>query len=176
MTSASSYDVRGPGILYAREPLTFFGAADIALVIDEARRSPTRRARICAHPQPEARQHVMLIAVCSDSFLIPQRHIGRSETLQVLQGHGRLALYRETGALFDVVALTAPGASGTFFCNMPPDMFHALVVDSPEMVYVETTVGPFDRTTTVDAPWIRASDPAAQLAELRRGVDSWRQP
>lgn len=174
MTPASPYDVRGPGILYARDALTFFGPADIALVTEEARRSPSRRARICAHQQPEARQHVMLIAVCSDSFLIPQRHIGRSETLQVLQGRGRLALFRHTGEIQDVVSLTAPGDGGAFFCNMPADIFHALVVDTPEMIYVETTVGPFDRATTVDAPWVKAGDPpTAQLANLRRAVEGW---
>ena len=98
MTPPSPYDVRGPGILYARHPLTFFGDTDIALVIEEARKSPSRRARICAHQQPDAPQHVMLIAVCSDSFLIPQRHIGRSETLQVLRGRGRLALFGAAAA------------------------------------------------------------------------------
>jgi cupin fold WbuC family metalloprotein len=175
MTLASPYDVRGPGILYTRNALTFFGPADTALVTDEARRSPSRRARICAHQRPEDRQHVMLIAVCSDSFLIPQRHIGRSETLQVLQGYGRLALFGHDGEIENVVSLTTPGEGGAFFCNMPPDLFHALVVDSPEMVYVETTVGPFDRTTTVDGPWAQTElSLAAQLAALRRSVDAWR--
>ena len=174
MTPASPYDVRGPGILYARAPLTFFGASDIALVAEEARRSPSRRARICAHQRPEDQQHVMLIAVCSDSFLIPQRHIGRSETLQVLQGRGRLALFRHDGEIQDVVTLTAPGEGGAVFCNMPPDMFHALVVDSAEIIYVETTVGPFDRATTVDAPWVNAGDHSeVQRANLRRDVDAW---
>jgi cupin fold WbuC family metalloprotein len=174
MTPAPPYDVRGPGILYTRSALTLFGPADIALVTDEARRSPSRRARICAHQAPEDRQHVMLIAVCSDSFLIPQRHIGRSETLQVLQGRGRLALFSHAGEIQDVVALAAPGEGGAFFCNMPADLFHALVVDSPEMIYVETTVGPFDRATTVDGPWARTDlSPAAQFAALRQSVDAW---
>lgn len=175
MTPASPYDVRGPGIFYAREPLTFFGSSDISFVMDEARRAPTRRARICAHKDPDARQHVMLIAVCADSFLIPQRHIGRSETLQVIAGHGRLALFGETGELQDVVSLTAPGGAGAFFCNMPQDRFHALAVDSAEMVYVETTLGPFDRATTVDAPWVDAGvSPALQLEAFRKSVDAWR--
>ncbi len=175
MTPAPPYDVRGPGILYARQPLTFFGSSDIAVVTDEARRSPSRRARICAHQQPGDRQHVMLIAVCADSFLIPQRHIGRSETLQVIEGHGRLALFGGDGEILDVVPLTAPGGGGSFFCNMPQDLFHALVVDSPEMIYVETTLGPFDRATTVDAPWIDAGTaPAAQLEALRACVSAWK--
>jgi cupin fold WbuC family metalloprotein len=174
MSQSLRYEAHGPGIFYARDGVVFFGAADVDFVVAQARLSPTRRARICAHPTPAARQHVMLIAVCQDSFLRPQQHIGRSETLLVLQGQGRQVVFGEAGKIEDVVPLAPATAPGHFFCNMTPGVFHALLVDTPELVYLETTLGPFDRTTTVDAPWIPQTEPPGEsLAKLRREADTW---
>ena len=174
MSQSPRYEPNGPGIFYANDGVAFFGADDIAFLVEQARLAPMRRARICAHPSPDARQHVMLIAVCQDSFLIPQQHIGRSETLLILQGRARQVVFDDAGRIADVVPLAPAPGPGHFFCNMTPGVFHAVLVDTPEIVYVETTLGPFDRATTVNAPWIPQNEPPGEsLAKLRRAADAW---
>ncbi len=60
---------------------------------------------------------------------------------------------------------------GIFFYKMPPGIFHTLIFKSDWLVFLETTIGPFDPSSSEAAPWAPPeTDAAAGDAYLSRLV------
>ena len=71
------------------------------------------------------------------------------------------------GALTEQIAMAPAGTGGSFFYRMPPGLFHTLVFRSEWLVFIETTIGPFERSQTELAEWAPPeTDPAAGHAYL----------
>lgn len=122
--------------------------------------SAKRRARLCFHSDPQAAQQEMLIVMNRSSYVRPHRHLNRVETLGVIEGCADALLFDESGLLTTVLPMSAPAAGGAFFYRMPPGIFHTLLFRSEWLVFVETTVGPFDPSTSEGAPWAPTEDQA----------------
>lgn len=149
-----------PGVFYADRDVVTADGAVLDLLMSVARASPLRRARLCAHPDPEAEQHDMLIVSHKDTYVAPHRHLSKSETMLVLQGEADALLFDEGGNLETVLPMGPMGSGRTFFYRMPPGRFHGLDIRSEFLVFVESTRGPFRREATEDAPWAPAPDDA----------------
>lgn len=138
-----------------------FLAAD-QVIVDKLKKaaaaSPKRRARLCFHEGADAAQQEMLIVMQRDSYVRPHRHLSRVETLGVVEGACDVLLFNETGALTEVLPLSVAAEGGAFFYRMPPGLFHTLVFRSEWLVFVETTIGPFDPSASESAPWAPAED------------------
>ena len=153
-----------PEVIYTDRRLVVAGPEEVALLKREAATTPRRRCRLCAHPDPGAADHAMLIAMRGEGYVRPHRHLGRSETLTVIEGEADAVLFDEAGTVREVVRM-APYPAGRFFYRMPERVFHGLVFRSPWFVFLETTRGPFDPSDSEPAPWAPAeSDPAAGAA------------
>ncbi len=173
----SSADLRevAPGIFYPEPAASGVLMADHA-IIDflkiEATRSPTRRARVCAHESPQANQHDMLIASCRETYVAPHRHLHRSESFMVIEGEADLLLFDENGAVTDIVAMGPAGSPKPFFYRMPVGRFHSLAIHSNVLIFLESTRGPFDPTQNENASWApppeREAEGRAFIAALLR--------
>ena len=73
-----------PEVIYTDRALVVAGPEEVALLKREAATTPRRRCRLCAHPDPAAADHAMLIAMRGEGYVRPHRHLGRSETLTVI--------------------------------------------------------------------------------------------
>ncbi len=83
-------------------------------------------------------------------------------------------IFDNGGQVVQVVPLSPANEGGRFFANVPSGVFHALLIDTPEIVFMETTIGPFEPRSTVDAPWIGSEVPLAQVqAALRDQANRW---
>lgn len=140
-----------------------FLAAD-SIVVEKlkaaAAASPRRRARLCFHESVEAHQQEMLIVMHRDSYVRPHRHHSKVETLTVIEGRCDALLFDETGALTKVLPMSPAAEGGAFFYRMPPGLFHTLVFGGEWLVFIETTIGPFDPDTSESARWAPADDNA----------------
>ena len=157
-----------PEIVYADDGLVYADLAVIAALKALAEASPRRRARLCAHPAPEAAQQEMLIVMQGDSYVRPHRRLSKSETLTVLEGEADALVFDARGGLTRTLRLGPSGSDRAFFYRMPAMVFHSLAFRTPWFVFLETTVGPFDPDLSEPAPWAPPeSDPSAGRAFLR---------
>jgi len=144
------------GIFYAAPGASDLLLADrqiVAFLKSQAAQSPTRRARLCAHPDPQSDQHDMLIASHHDTYVAPHRHLRKSESFMVIEGIADILLFDEAGTLTDLFRMGPASSAYPFFYRMPPRRFHALSIESEVLVFLESTKGPFDPGQSEYARW-----------------------
>ncbi|MGQ0683671.1 WbuC family cupin fold metalloprotein [Bradyrhizobium sp.] len=133
-----------------------FLAADdriIALLKEKALEAPRLRCRLCFHESADAAQQEMLIVMNRASYVRPHRHLGKVETLTVVEGTCDALLFDDAGNVTETIAMSPAGTRGCFFYRMPSGIFHTLIFRSEWLVFLETTIGPFDRAMTEVADW-----------------------
>ena len=121
----------------------------------------------------------MVIVMHRDSYVGPHAHVGKGETLLVLEGEAVATIFTNDGEMIDAIPLGAPESGKTFFYRMPGRVFHGLWIATEWLVYVETTVGPFRRDATIFPSW--GPDPEGPSAitqarkdQLKRSEQLWR--
>jgi len=160
-----------PEVFYSDRAFLTVGPDDIAWLKAEAARLPRRRARLCAHPDPSAPVHEMVIVHGHMAYVRPHRHLDKAESLHVLEGTVRALLFDQDGGIVDVVDMGPLGTGRPYFYRMPQGIFHSLLISSDWLVFHEATEGPFDPARTEFPAWAPdGSDPSAverYMADLR---------
>ena len=147
-----------PEVLYAEREVVTADPDLVSALRAMAEASPRRRARLCAHPNPDAAQQEMLIVMAGDSYVRPHRHLNKTETLTVLEGAAEALLFSEDGRLEQRIPMAPFGQPGVFFYRMPAGRFHSLQIRTPWLVFLETTAGPFEPGASEGAPWAPPED------------------
>lgn len=142
-----------PGIFYTDRPLVILDAGIVAFLKREATSNAVKRARVCAHPEPQADQHDMLIASHRDTYVAPHRHLSKSESFIIVEGTATLLLFSEDGRDVERVPMGAAGSGRPFFYRMPARQYHSLAFESEVLVFAESTKGPFVKADMETAPW-----------------------
>lgn len=132
-----------------------------------ARTSPRRRCRLCFHADASSGQQEMLIVMNKASYVRPHRHFRKVETLGIVEGECEAVLFDDKGNVTETITMSPPGQGNSFFYRMPEGLFHTLIFRSEWLVFIETTIGPFDRNQTEAAAWAPPeSEPEAGHAFL----------
>jgi cupin fold WbuC family metalloprotein len=164
-------------VLYADEPLPLVSAGDLAQLTDGARRTPRQRMRLCVHPGVDSPLHEMFIASRGGAYIRPHKHLGKAESLLLLEGTADLVLFSDEGEVTGVVPLGDYGSGRPFYYRIEDARYHTLVVRSETVLYHEATSGPWDRARTVPAPWSPtdedAAGQAALLSRVEREIEAW---
>ncbi|MBT4769715.1 MAG: cupin fold metalloprotein, WbuC family [Rhodospirillaceae bacterium] len=160
-------------VLYVVPELVFVGAEDIAFLKDRAKHTPRRRCRVCAHPNPESDLHEMIIALDQDSYVRPHKHLGKSESLHVIEGKATLFIFSDDGEIREMVHLGDINSGDRFYYRMPKNLFHALAVDSESFVFHEVTKGPLDRNMSVYGDWAPSEEDVSQAKGYLRSLKSY---
>ena len=146
------------GIFYADSPIVLINAGIINFLKTKASTTSMRRARVCAHPSAGSDQHDMLIASHRETYVAPHCHLDKSESFLILEGLTDVLLFDEGGGLLDLIRMGPASSGHPFFYRMPARQYHALLIASEVLVFVESTKGPFDPARTENATW--APDPS----------------
>ncbi|WP_315758407.1 MULTISPECIES: WbuC family cupin fold metalloprotein [unclassified Bradyrhizobium] len=161
-----------PEVLYSDGGFLAVDDRIVQLLKNKAAKSPRRRCRLCFHASSDDLQQEMLIVMHRSSYVRPHRHLRRSETLAVIEGNCETLLFDEDGQLTERLPMSAAAEGGRFFYKMPPGIFHTLIFRSEWLVFLETTIGPFDPTSSEAASWAPPeTDPAAGHSYLA-GLES----
>ncbi len=142
-----------PEVIYSDGGFLAADGSTLALLKERALRAPRRRCRLCFHAGPEDAQQEMLIVMHRSSYVRPHRHIGKVETLTVVEGECNAILFDPAGRATELLAMSSARDGGSFFYRMPAGIFHTLLFQSEWLVFLETTIGPFDRAATEVAAW-----------------------
>jgi cupin fold WbuC family metalloprotein len=134
--------------------------ADLAA---QAALTPRLRQHHNLHQMTDA-CHRMVVGLQPGSYIPPHRHLAddKAETLLALQGCFGLLIFSETGELLEKRLLQAGGECAGV--DLPPGVFHGLVVLAPDSVLFECKAGPYRPITEAElAPWA-PSEGAAEVA------------
>lgn len=142
-----------PEVVYSDGGFLAVDAATIALLKNRAMAAPRRRCRLCFHADQNEKQQEMLIVMHRSSYVRPHRHLGKAETLTIVEGKCDTILFDRDGGVIDVIAMSTASEGGSFFYRMPEGIFHTLLFRSEWVVFLETTIGPFDRAVTEVPEW-----------------------
>lgn len=140
-----------PGVFYSDIATVSVGANELAFLLQEARRSDKHRARICAHPDVGAPVHEMVICLLRECYIRPHSHV-KSESLHLIKGCCDLVLFDPGGRITNVVTL-GEFPENVRYIRLSPRSFHTLIVRSEDVIFHETTPGPFRREDTSYADW-----------------------
>jgi cupin fold WbuC family metalloprotein len=145
-----------PGIFYTNRPVVAVDRSVVAFLKEVAARTPTKRARLCAHPSPDAVQQDMLIVSHRDTYVAPHRHLTKTETMLVIEGEADAVIFDEDGGIVDVLPMGPVGSDRLFFYRMPERTHHGLLINSETLVFTESTRGPFRLEDSENASWAPA--------------------
>jgi cupin fold WbuC family metalloprotein len=157
-------------VYYATDPVARADDAIVDFLKREASRAARLRCRLCLHHSPEARQQEMLIVMHRDSFVAPHKHVGKDETLLVLEGTAAAPVFDDDGNVAEAIELGQQGSGRCFFYHMPEGVYHGLSIESEWLVYVETTLGPFRRAATVFPAWAPAEADIAGVDDFQARI------
>lgn len=104
--------------------------------------SPRGRAHHNFHEMEEP-CHRMMVGLQPDTYIPPHRHLSadKAEALLVLKGKLGLLLFGDEGELLETRVLEAGGEC--IGVDLPPGVFHGLVVLAPDTMMFECKAGPY---------------------------------
>jgi cupin fold WbuC family metalloprotein len=121
--------------------------------------SQRKRHRYCFHQSPEVDLHDIIICYDSSSYIPPNKHIGKVESLLVIDGEIDFFLFNDIGQVYDYRKLSTYESSCPFYLRVPPNTWHGLrAVGSKPCIIKETISGPYDSTSLQWAPFAPTED------------------
>ena len=129
------------------------GRTDLEVLKERVAGTDRKRVRLCTHRSTEDRLQEMIIAFEKGSYIRPSRHIGKEESIHVLDGTADFVFLDGEGRVTQVVPLGPYRSGRQFYCRTPEGAYHTLVVRSGAFLVQETTQGPFRRADTAFAAW-----------------------
>jgi cupin fold WbuC family metalloprotein len=154
-----------PEALAVADSIVQIRADAIALLKARLARSPRRRMRILTHRDVADQVQEMLIAFRRGVYIPPHKHIGKSESFHIVEGRLDVVVFSDDGNVTDVIPMGDYRSGRVFFYRMADPAYHTLVVRSEEVVFHETSGGPFAREANIYAEW--APDERDTLAAER---------
>ena len=161
----------GDEVYYAPPGLTLVDAGTIAILKRLSAGNPRLRCRLCAHRDPQDPVHEMLIVHARECYVRPHLHLGKSESLHVIEGAATLAVFDDDGQPERFEPLGEAGSGRAFYYRMPEGRYHMLLIESDWFVFHEAVQGPFERKKTRLAPW---SPEDGDEPSVRRFVEALR--
>lgn len=86
-------------VLYPEEDVVLLQPADLQELKRLAVMNPRQRVRLCAHHTPNDQLHEMFIVHTRDCYVRPHKHLGKVESLAVLEGEVDAVLFDNDGDL-----------------------------------------------------------------------------
>jgi cupin fold WbuC family metalloprotein len=161
-----------PEVVFAQSEVVTVGREWLDRLKREAQASPRRRARVCLHQSHDDAVQEMVIAFCRGSLVRPHRHVGRCESLHVIEGELAVLLFDDAGHVERRIDLCGGGVAGgasigghptkPFMYRLSAPAWHTVAPCSELVVVHEVTQGPFVVGDDGFAPWSPPVGPALE--------------
>ena len=136
------------------EELLFINNDLVEQIVKEASQSQRHMARLLMHFEHEDPVQEMLIAMGRDCMVVPNRSVGRSESLQVVQGELLLIVFDDNGKILQRVKMGPYGSDKTFLYRLSSTPWHTMIPLSKIVVVHEVIEGPFVNSSDPLPDWI----------------------
>ncbi len=140
--------------VYAADvPIVNVGNAEIDFLKNNVYQTQRKRVRICTHKDIEDKLHEMFVCYVKETYVRPNKHIKKDESLHIIQGIADFIFFDDKGIVTDVVPLGDYKSGRQFYCRIPESVYHTFVIKSDIILIHESIAGPFRREATLFAPW-----------------------
>lgn len=146
--------------------------SDLNYLKSEVYRVPRKRIRLCIHQDDDAALHEMFVVYTGLTYVRPNLHLGKDESLHILEGEADFIFFDEAGNVLDVVHLGTQNSGKNFFVRVPQGVFHTIIMRSDYLVIHEATPGPFRREETLWAPWAPLDSNTEEVAQYQQRLES----
>jgi len=156
-------------VLYPKEEVVNVQAADLAELKRLALLNPRQRIRLCAHRSPSDRLHEMFIVHTCDCYVRPHKHMGKAESMAILEGEVDVVLFHDDGTVRQVFRMGDLSSGKLFYYRLSEPIYHTLLIRTQFLVFHEITEGPFLHEKTVFPDWApedNSSDHKAFIARI----------
>ncbi len=140
-------------VIQATSEITKVGKQDLEIIKDNAIQSTKLRSRICAHKSSSDKLHEMLITLNKGCYIRPHKHAHKAESFHIIEGWAYVVIFEDDGSLLEVIPLGDYYSQRNFYYRIESPLFHTVVVLSDQLIFHETTSGPFNKEETIVAPW-----------------------
>lgn len=140
-------------VLVAEDEIVIIERKNIEMLKQLALKNQRKRIRLCSHKNVEDALHEMFIVHTKGAYVVPHKHLNKSESMHVLEGEADILFFDEYGEIKKVVSLGDYNSGKIFYFRIDNSNYHALLIRSEFFVFHEITKGPFNRKETVIAPW-----------------------
>jgi cupin fold WbuC family metalloprotein len=140
-------------VLYSVNDTVFLKAEDLDELKRKALLTPRQRVRLCAHQSTEDRQHEMFIVHTRDCYVRPHKHIGKAESMTILEGEVDVVFFNEDGTILKTILMGPQNSGKIFYQRLSDAIYHTLIIQTDFLVFHEITEGPFLRGDTAFPDW-----------------------
>ncbi len=134
-------------------PVVSVGKDEINFLKNTVYQTPRKRVRICTHKHDEDKLHEMFVCYVKETYVRPNKHIKKDESLHIIQGVADFIFFDDKGTVTDVVPLGDYKSGRQWYCRIPESVYHTFVIKSDIILIHESIAGPFRREATIFAPW-----------------------
>lgn len=145
--------VESPEVILSSEAMITLSKGDILKFKEIAKTNQSGKFRFCSHHDSGENVHEMFIVHAKNTYVRPHRHIGKPESMLILEGNASYIYYDNNGNISDVINVGDYGSGREFYISVRNDIFHSLLIRSEQLVFLEITKGPFFRHDTEFAVW-----------------------
>lgn len=140
-------------VIQATNEITTVRRQDLQVIKDNAARSSKLRSRICAHKSSTDKLHEMIITLQRGCYIRPHKHPNKAESFHIIEGLAYVVIFKENGEIAEVIPMGDYYSQYNFYYRIESPLFHTVVVLSDQLIFHETTSGPFHKEETIVAPW-----------------------
>lgn len=143
----------GEGIYYFNKDIGKINSSHLSFIVEEAEKCERKRARLCLHRNSKDILQEMFIALNSQGYIRPHKHINKSESGHVIRGLADLIFFKEDGNIADILPIGDYNSGGYIYYRINKPIYHTQVLRTNSFIFHEVTKGPFNREDTILAPW-----------------------
>ena len=140
-------------VFYSTEKVEKISYVEINELKKAASLSNNQKSRLCTHENIDSILQEMFIIHKKDYYVRPHKHINKNESIHIIEGEADIILFDDCGNLTHKINLGDYRSGLPFYFKIAQPIYHTLIIKSPVLVFHETTIGPFDRSDTIFAPW-----------------------
>ena len=142
----------------------------INYVINAAKESPLKRARINFHQSDHDSVHEMIIAMTNETIVYPHKHVNKVESFHVIQGIVRVGFIDEEGNVTKVIQLDNEHYP---FYRLNAELWHVVIPISKHVIIHEVTNGPFIKgKSSIFPKWFTSKNGTDKINLIRDIIKS----
>ena len=140
------------------QPVTRISYSDIEKLKNIANSNKRKRVRLNAHENIGNSLHEMLIVHKFKAYCPPHKHLNKSESFHMIEGHLKIILFHDDGTQRETIEMGGTDPQAHFFYRLSEPIFHMVIPLTEFVVFHEVTNGPFLKNESVIAPWAPPDD------------------
>ena len=145
-------------VLYPNEEFVSLSKQDFLILKKLADQNKRKRIRLCAHKNSNDELHEMFIVHSKECYVRPHFHVGKSESLYVIEGSADLIIFNNNKKNKKKVVLSDSLKDGLLFHRQEPGTIHMIIIKTEHFIFHEVTQGPFKRADTIFPLWAPAGN------------------